>query len=378
MMRQSISGRPARMEVDLAALRHNVAIMRAQVTPALLMAVVKADGYGHGAVPIARAALAAGADRLAVATIDEAIELRQTEIAAPILNLGWTAPEQIEEALRYNIQMAVFDYENAALISAAAVRRRKSAGIHIKVDTGLSRLGFPYQSMDISDLKLLYALPKLKVEGVFSHFASADAPDLSNAEQQLRRFLAFTYAMQAQGLKAPLRHIANSPATVAFPASWLDMVRPGVMMYGCCPSEHLRDKLPLKLVMRVIANIAQIHILQPGDYVGYSCRWQAKRESLIATLPLGYADGLPRLLSNRGAVLINGRRAPIIGSVCMDLIMADITEIPEAQVGDEAVILGRQGAELITPEEIALQAETITDETVSRFGQRLPKLYLNE
>jgi alanine racemase len=377
-MRHGISGRPARMEVDLAALRHNVAIMRARVTPALLMAVVKADGYGHGAVPIARAALSAGAERLAVATVDEAIELRQTEIAAPILNLGWTAPEQIDEALRYNIQMTVFDYENAALISEAAVRRRKSAAVHIKVDTGLSRLGFPYRTMDVTDFKRLYALPKLLVEGVFSHLSCADAPDLSSAEQQVQRFLAFTDAMQIQGFRTPLRHIANSPATVILPASWLDMVRPGIMMYGCCPAEHLRDILPLKLVMRVVANIAQIHTLLPGDYVGYSCHWQARRESLIATLPLGYGDGLPRLLGNRGAVLVQGRRAPIVGSVCMDQIMADITEIPDARVGDEVVILGRQGGELITPEEIAKHAETITDETVTRFGQRLPRLYLNE
>jgi alanine racemase len=366
------------MEVDLAAFRHNVTVMRAQVAPALLMAVVKADGYGHGAVPIARAALAAGAEKLAVATIEEAIELRQTGIAAPILNLNWTAPEQIEQALRYNVQMTVFDYENAALISAAAVSRRKSASVHIKVDTGLSRLGFPCRPLDMAQLKNLYKLPKLKVEGVFSHLACADTPDLSHAEEQLRQFLAFTDAMQAQGLKIPLRHLANSPATVIFPASWLDMVRPGIMMYGCSPAGHLRGVLPLKLVMRVVANIAQIRTVQTGDYVGYSCRWQAKRPSLIATLPLGYADGVPRLLGNRGDVLINGQRAHMVGSVCMDQLTVDITDIPDVQAGDEAVIMGRQGDELITPEEVSLHAETISDETVSRFGQRLPRLYLNE
>ena len=378
MHRTTSSSRPAYMEVDLAALRHNVAVMRAHVAPALLMAVVKADAFGHGAVPIARAALAAGADKLAVATLDEAVQLRQTGIAAPILNLGWTGPQQIEAALRYNVQMTVFDYENACLISAAAVRLRKSAAIHIKVDTGLTRLGLSDRSLDIAELKRLYALPKLKVEGVYSHFACADAPDLGHAAEQLRRFLAFTGAMEAQGLKIALRHIANSPATVIFPASWLDMVRPGIMMYGCCPSEHLRDKLPLKLVMRVAAHIAQIHSLQAGDHVGYSCRWQAPRPSLIATLPMGYADGLPRLLGNRGAVLINGRRAPIVGSITMDQFMVDVTDIPDARPGAEAVILGRQGGELITPEEIAVQAQTITDETVARFGQRLPRLYLNE
>jgi alanine racemase len=255
---------------------------------------------------------------------------------------------------------------------------RKNAAIHIKLDTGLARLGFPAQPARLAELKCLYALPKLRVEGVFSHFACADAPELGQAAQQLQRFLAFTGAMQAQGLKIPLRHIANSPATVCFPASWLDMVRPGIMMYGCCPAEHLRGKLPLKLVMRVTAQIAQIHSLQPGDAVGYSCRWQAGRPSRIATLPLGYADGLPRLLSNRGAVLIQGRRAPIVGSVTMDQLMADVTDIPGARAGGEAVLLGRQGAELITPEEISAQAETISDETVARLGQRLPKLYLNE
>ncbi|MCL1905456.1 MAG: alanine racemase [Clostridiales bacterium] len=377
-MQPSISGRPARLEVDLAALRHNVAVMSAQVSPALLMAVVKADGYGHGALPIARAALFAGAASLAVATIDEAVKLRQTGIAAPMLNLGWTAPAEIEQALRFNVQMAVFDYENAASISAAAVRLRKNAAIHIKLDTGLTRLGFSSRPTDMAELKRLYSLPKLKVEGVFSHFACADAPDLSHAEGQLRRFSDFTEAMRAQGLKAPLRHIANSPAVVGFPASWLDMVRPGIMMYGCCPAEHLRNKLPLKLVMRVTANIAQIHTLQPGEYVGYSCRWQAARPSRIATLPLGYADGVPRLTGNRGSVLINGRRAPIVGSVTMDQLMADITDIPDAQAGDEAVIMGRQGKELITPEEIALNAQTISDEVVARFGQRLPRIYFNE
>ncbi|MCL1975026.1 MAG: alanine racemase [Firmicutes bacterium] len=374
----NVSGRPACIEVDLAALRHNVTVMRKQVSPALLMAVVKANAFGHGAVPIARAALIAGAEKLAVATIDEAIELRQNGIAAPILNLGWTAPEEITQALRYNIQMTVFDYENAALISMVATRQRKNASIHIKVDTGLCRLGFPSKIAEMTALKRLYNLPKLKIEGVFSHFACADAADLSNAEQQLQRFVDFTDAMQAQGLKILLRHIANSPAVVIFPASWLDMVRPGIMMFGCCPAEHLRHVLPLKQVMRVIAHIAQIHTLQPGDYVGYSCRWQAKRESLIATLPLGFADGVPRLLGNRGEVLIKGQRVPIVGSVTMDQFMVDITDIVDVHQGDEAVILGKQENELITPEEIALHAQTITDEVVSRFGQRLPKVYLNE
>ncbi|MCL1816171.1 MAG: alanine racemase [Clostridiales bacterium] len=375
-MPQQYPSRPARIEVDLAALRHNVSVMRTQVSPSLLMAVVKADAFGHGIIPIAHAALAAGAEKLAVATVDEAIKLRREGIGATILNLGWTGPNQIEQAVRDDIAMTVFDYDNAALIAAAAAKQHKNAVIHVKLDTGLSRLGFPTHSLDFTDIKRLFSLPNLIVEGIFSHFACADAPDLSHAEQQLSRFLAFTDTLKAQGINIPLRHIANSPATVIFPASWLDMVRPGIMMYGNCPSEHLRNVLPLKLVMRVLAQVAQVHTLQPGDTVGYSCRWQASRPSRIATLPLGYADGVPRLLGNRGFVLINGCRAPIVGSVTMDLLMVDITDIPAARAGDEAVIMGSQGAESITPEEIADHAQTITDEVVSRFGQRLPKLYI--
>lgn len=370
--------RPAWKEIDLAALRDNVALIRRKVAPSLLMAAIKADAYGHGAVPVARAVLAAGADRLAVATVEEAIELRQTGVAAPILNLGWTAPEQIEQALRYNVQFTVFDYENAVLISTMAQSRGKSAAIHIKLDTGLARLGFSSHIKDVAAVKRVYALPSLHVEGVYSHFAAAEAPDLTYTREQMRRYHGFISAMQAEGLRVPLRHLANSPGTLGWPESYLDMVRPGLILFGCYPAEHMRPLLPLKLVMRVAARIAQIHTLQEGETVGYGCRWQAERESRIATLPLGYADGVPRLAGNKAEVLIAGRRARMVGSVCMDQVMVDVTDIPQVRPGDEAVIVGAQGGQIITPEELAAHAQTISDEICTRFGQRLPRVYLHD
>ncbi|MCL2496067.1 MAG: alanine racemase [Clostridiales bacterium] len=377
-MPQNHPGRPAWKEVDLAALRYNVALIRRHVAPALLMAAIKADAYGHGAAPVARTVLTAGAVSLAVATVEEAIELRESGITAPILILGWIAPEQIEQALRFDVQFTIFDYENAAYISAMAVRNAKSAAIHIKVDTGLARLGFSFSLADIEDIKRVYTLPGLHVEGVFSHFAAADAMDPGYTEEQIRRYHAFLATLQAAGLPVPLRHLANSPGTLDIPASYLDMVRPGLILFGCYPAEHMRALLPLKLVMRVAARIAQIHKLQTGDYVGYGCRWQARRESRIATLPLGYADGVPRLVGNKADVLIHGQRARMVGSVCMDQVMADVTDIPAAQTGDEAVIVGQQGGEMITPEELAAHAQTISDEICTRFGQRLPRVYLND
>jgi|GEM_PF-37831 len=371
------TGRPAWKEVDLAALRYNVALIRRHVAPVAVMAAIKADAYGHGAIPVARAVLAAGAAGLAVATVEEAVELRENDISAPILNLGWVAPEQIELALRHDVQLTVFDYENAVQISAVAARRGISAVIHIKVDTGLTRLGFNYRPAAMAEAKLVYALPGLYVEGVFSHFADADAVDPGYTAQQIERYHAFVAALQAAGLPAPVRHLANSPGTLGVPASYLDMVRPGLILFGCYPAEHMRPLLPLKLVMRVIARIAQIHTLPAGDYVGYGCRWQAQRESRIATLPLGYADGLPRLAGNKADVLIHGQRARMVGSVCMDQIMVDITDIPAAKAGDEAVIVGQQGEEMITPEELAAHAQTISDEICTRFGQRLPRVFLD-
>lgn len=370
--------RPAWKEVDLAALRDNVALIRRTVAPALLMAAIKADAYGHGAVPVARAVLASGADRLAVATVEEAVELRQSGVAAPILILGWTAPEQIEQALCYKVQLTVFDYENAALISAMAQSRGKRATVHIKLDTGLGRLGFSCHPRDVAEVRRVYALPRLHVEGVYSHFAAADAADPAYTLEQMRRYHGFIANMQAEGLSVPLRHLANSPGTLGWPESYLDMVRPGLILFGCYPAEHMRPLLPLKLVMRVAARIAQIRTLPAGEYVGYGCRWQTERESRIATLPLGYADGVPRLAGNRAEVLIAGKRARMVGSVCMDQVMADITDIPGVKPGDEAVIVGRQGEGLITPEELAAHAETISDEICSRFGQRLPRVYLND
>ncbi len=373
----NIPGRPAYAQVDLAATFANTQLIKKRIAPAKLMAVVKANAYGHGAPQIAKTVLAAGADYLAVATVEEAAILRNSQINCPILILGWVAPDQLKQALLLNVALTVFDLANAIQISKMAQNLGIDVAIHLKLDTGMSRLGFSPKPGTLLDIEQIFGLPGLKIEGLFSHFAMADADNQPFTIKQFEQFCDFKEAAQKRGLDFPICHIANSPAVLNYPQAYLDMVRPGLLLHGYTPAGSAIEDWPLKPALTIKAQISQIHEVGCGDTVGYGRTWQAGRASKIATLPLGYADGLPRLLSNNGYVLIHGEKMPIIGKVCMDHIMVDISDLDEVECGEEAIILGGQGAARIDIEQMAQAAQTISYELLTRFGQRLPHYYIN-
>lgn len=372
--------RPAWMEIDIAALQHNYALMR-KLAGVPVMAVVKADAYGHGAVPVALALAEAGATRFAVATAEELAELRSAGIACPILVLGFVAKRDYPQLLYDDGLTAVYSMEQAEVLSHEASRSCCVANIHIKIDSGMSRIGFPCTEEAAEEIAQISRMPSIRICGVFSHFACADELDCAYNEQQLRAFQQMVALCQSKGVEFPLVHMGNSAAILQLPQARFDMMRAGIALYGAYPDAAMASmNLGLKPVMSVKARIVRIQSIAPGIGVSYGCTWVAKEPSVIATLPLGYADGVPRLLSNCGHVLIGGKRAPIVGRVCMDQFMVDITAIAKEQkveVNDEAVFLGRQGDEEIGIDEIAAHAQTVNYEILCHLGHRLPRNYIH-
>lgn len=371
--------RCAWIEVDVAALQRNYRIIQEQAGVPV-MAVVKADAYGHGAVPVALALAEAGATRFAVATADELQELRNAGICGPILVLGFVSKHEYPSLLYNEGLSAIYSLEQAQALSQAAARSGCLATVHIKIDSGMSRIGFPICAQSVEDIVAISQLPAIRIGGVFSHLACADQPEEPYNQRQLTAFRGMVRACRERGVDFPLIHMANSAGALALPEARFDMVRAGIALYGCYPDPSLHQADALTPVMSVKARITRVFSISPGTGVSYGCTWTAQRESVLATLPLGYADGVPRLLSNRGHVLIAGERAPIVGRVCMDQFMADVTDIAAripVKAGDEAVFLGRQGAAAISAEEIAAQAETVNYEILCHLGSRLPRNYIN-
>ena len=369
--------RPAWVEVDLAALRANFAEIRRVVGPDYpITAVVKADAYGHGAVEVARCLLAEGAVCLAVATLGEALELKSELGAVPIMLLS-PLLGGVGQAVRQQIILPVFSLAMAEEVNDVAARLGVYAPVQLVLDTGMGRIGLADTAAARDEALQIAALPNLRVVGVFSHFAAADEADKTYAEQQLAVFNRFTAALAAAGVDVPCKHIANSAALLEMPHTRQDMVRAGIALYGYYPSyEVRREILQLTPVMSVKARLTWVKTVPAGTAVSYGRTFVTERETKIATVPLGYADGWSRLNSNNGYVLVGGRRAPIIGRVCMDQFMLDVTGI-EAGVGDEAVLLGAQGAEMIAADEIAARIGTISYEVLSSLLPRLPRIYLN-
>jgi len=371
-------------EIDLAAIAHNVRELR-RITPsrARMMAVVKADGYGHGAVPVARTALAAGADMLAVARIDEAIELRQAGLDAPILVFSPTFPDFSEKLITHDLIQSVAGLGAARQLDAVARRCGKTIPIHLKVDSGMGRLGLlpdarrVGESMSaVAEVHAITQLKGLRLEGIFTHFAAADERDKGYSHQQLAVFETFLQALVRAGIDCGLRHAANSAAIIDLPASHLDAVRPGISLYGLYPSSDVdHSRIDLKPALALKSRLLQVKAVPAGFKTSYGMTWEAPQPTIIGTVAAGYADGLQRRLSNRGAMLVQGRRAPIVGRVCMDLIMLDIGADATAVAGDEVVIIGRQGEETITADEIADLLGTINYEVVFTNGIRVPRLY---
>jgi alanine racemase len=370
--------RPTRAEIDLSAIAANVALACRLAGPGTeVMAVVKADAYGHGAVPVARTALDAGATWLGVAGPEEAVSLRAAGIASRILVLGPIALEQADLVAAHALDQCVSDPGQAEVLDRAGRAGGRVLALHLKVDTGMGRVGV--QPRDVRGAaERIRALSSVRLVGLMTHFAEAEAEDPAFAREQLARFAEAARELAAAGIPAPIRHAANSAGLLFLPEARLDLVRPGIMLYGCHPRDRQRPAEPLlRPALRFRTVISQIHDVVRGESVSYGRTFVAPRDLRVATLPAGYADGVGRLLSNRGHVLIHGRRVPIVGRVCMDMTMVDVTDLPEVSVGDEAVLIGRQGTAEISADEVADLQGTISYEVLCRIGPRVPRVYLS-
>jgi alanine racemase len=374
-------------EIDLAAIAHNVRELRRITRPAArLMAVVKADGYGHGAEAVARTALANGADMLAVARIDEGVHLRRAGFKVPILVMGPTFPEFTDLIIDNDLTQGVTALANARALAARARQRQAVIPVHLKVDTGMGRLGLvpdcntPGRDPDlppVEEVRALAHLDGLRLDGIFTHFAAADETDKSFAALQFDIFSTFLERLSRAGIDTGLRHAANSAGVIDLPQAHLDAVRPGISLYGLYPSRAVDcRKLDLRPALALKSRILQVKDVPAGFPVSYGMTWRAPRATRIATVAAGYADGIQRRLSNRGRMLVRGSEVPIVGRVCMDLIMLDVGGVAGAAPGDEAVIIGRQGEAEISADALADLLGTINYEVVFTNPARVPRRYI--
>ena len=376
-------------EIDLKAIARNVAELRRIAQPqSRLMAVVKANGYGHGAIEVAQCALKNGAVALGVARIEEGIQIREAGIQAPVLIFGYTLPQQAADLLEYDLKPCVYAAAAARKLAGAAASRGKKIQAHLKVDTGMGRLGQLPQNFytdnptaintaALEEALTIAGLEGLELEGIFTHFATADSSDKSYAEKQLHLFKNYLRRLRQAGFSPPVRHAANSAALIDMPQSHFDMVRPGIAIYGLYPSAEVqKNRVSLKPAMALKARIIHLKKVPAGFKVSYGSTYETRKPTTIATVPVGYADGLSRLLSSRGQMLVHGQRAPIIGRVCMDLTMLDVGSIENVQMGDEVVVFGRQGNEALTVDEMAALLDTINYEIVTGITARVPRVYL--
>lgn len=342
-----------------------------------IITVLKADGYGHGALPLAREAVKdPRVWGIAVATVEEAAELRQGGIRKPLLILGYTYEEDYEQIVREELRPTVFKLSMARKLSQIAVKNNTVVNIHIKIDTGMSRIGYRDLSTAVPEILEISRLPGIRIEGLFTHFARADEKDPDPAYTQLEKFREFREALSARGLQIPICHCSNSAGIIRMPEANLDAVRAGVILYGLYPSEDVeKEPVPLKPVMELKSHIAYIKTVEAGVQISYGGTFTTHRETRVATIPVGYADGYARGLSNKGSVLIHGKRAPILGRVCMDQFMVDVTDIPQARELDEVVLLGRSGDAQITMEELGELSGRFHYEFACCISKRVPRIY---
>lgn len=370
--------RPTIAEIDLDAIAFNMRQIRKLVGPQVkICPAVKADGYGHGAVEVSRTVLDAGAEMLGVATLEEALELREAGIDAPIIILQCVVEDDVGQLVRSNLNTMVCDRDFASALCKEARAAGKAAKVHIKVDTGMGRIGVRPEDAVAFALELS-KMPGLEIEGVFTHFPSADEEDLTFSREQIRQFTDITRAIEAAGVRIQLHHMANSAAILNLPESYFDMVRPGIMLYGLYDSEHVSREVTLRQSMTLKTKIVFLRELHPGRTVSYGRTFTTSRSTLVATIPIGYADGYNRLLSNRAPALVRGKRVPIIGRVCMDQTMLDVTDVPGVALGDEVVLYGSQGNEHISIEGIAALLGTISNEVICAVSRRVPRVYVRK
>lgn len=365
------------VEINLDALGCNFDSVRKTLPEnTKILAVVKANAYGHGAVGVAKF-LEDKADYLAVAATDEALEIRKNGVNCPILILGHIPYGDYDNIVKYNITPTISDYYEAELLSKAAVKAGVIAVCHIAVDTGMNRIGFKCNKASVEEIKKIKELPNIEIEGVFSHLAAADMLDKAYTKLQAEKFDDFVLNLEKEGINAPIKHLYNSAAIADLEKKY-DMVRQGIILYGLRPSDEVEFNniaIP-QPVMSMKTRVVQVKTLPAGESISYGCTYTTKKETIVATLCAGYADGVTRVLSNNGEVLVRGKRAKIIGRVCMDQFMIDVTDIPDVEAGDTATIFGTDGEETISVDEIAKKADTINYEIICNINSRVTRVYM--
>lgn len=369
--------RPVYAEIDLDAIAYNMKNIKSLVKDKDVIAVVKADCYGHGSLDVVPTLLENGASRLAVAVLTEGIELRNNSIEAPLMILGYTPLYLGEELIKYDLEQTVYDLEYAKELSHIALSINRKAKIHIAIDTGMGRIGFLPNEKSIQDVSEICSLEGLDVLGIFTHFSTSDEEDKKYTTEQLKKFTDFTAKLSSLGIEIPLKHVSNSGAIMDMPETYLDAVRAGIILYGYYPSDEVnKNNLSLKPALTLKASITRVQEMDEDMYISYGRTFKTERKSLIATLPIGYADGYSRLLAKDAKVIINGKFAPVVGRICMDQCMIDVTDIGDVKVGDEVILLGEQGNLKFNADDIAQIVGTINYEILCMLKYRIPRVYI--
>lgn len=366
--------------VNIDAIKHNIKIISENVAKGTkILAIIKADGYGHGAVRIARELeFVNSIYGYAVATIEEAVELRENNIRKPILILGYIFPDEYDTLINYEIRATVFDMEAASELGKHAKKLGKMAYVHLKVDTGMGRIGFRADESGLEIAKAIYDMEGVEVEGIFTHLARADEADKTNVNAQIALFKDFVLRAEARGMQIPIKHCSNSAGIIDHQEANMDMVRAGIILYGLWPSSEVdKTRIELKPAMEIKSSVVFVKDVTPGTQISYGGTYEATENRRIATIGIGYADGYPRSLSNKGYVLIRGQIAHVVGRVCMDQLMVDVTDIPGVTRGDEVTIVGIDGDKQITFDDFAKLSNTINYESVCDIGKRVPRVYIS-
>ena len=369
--------RPVWVEVDLDALEYNVKNIKNLINNKDMIAVVKADAYGHGALDIIPTLIKNGVNRLAVAVIAEAIEFRKKNINIPIMILGSTPLEYSEELINYDIEQTVFNLEYAEELSKIAVKMGKRAKVHIALDTGMGRIGFLQNEKSINEVEKICRLKGIEVIGIFTHFATADEENKEYSNYQFNKFTSFIKELERRGIHIPIKHCSNSGAIMDLPETYLDAVRAGIILYGYYPSNEVnKEVLDLKPVLSLKAKISHVKELDKDMYISYGRTFKTEKKSVIATIPIGYADGYSRLLSGKVKVIVNGKLANVVGRICMDQCMVDVTDVGNVKVSDEVTLLGNDGDIKFNADDIAEIMGTINYEILCMIKQRIPRVYI--
>ncbi len=368
-----------RAEIDLTAIRKNIETMRSYISDdKKLLAVIKANAYGHGAVEVAKA-LTDLADYYGVAFIDEALELRKAGINKPVLILGHTDESLFEVLIDYDITQTIYTYEQAKVMSEVATSKGKLAKVHVKLDTGMNRIGFGCVNESVEAIVNISQLPGLDVEGIYTHYYLADVKDKTVANLQLERYTQMLQWLEEKGVSFALRHISNSAGIMEMPNETYDMVRSGIATYGLYPSEEMdKEACVLYPAMQLISHVTHVKMVHKGETIGYGASYTLPEDKMIATVEVGYADGYPRALSNQGRMLVHGEYAPIVGRVCMDQTMIDVSHIPDVKVGDKVVLVGKQGKNSISVEELADMSASFNYEFVCDVNRRVPRVFYQD